>query len=240
MYRGKTGGAWRMAVTFREVKADILLKITQGVWPPGDLIPNEVDLAESYGCARATVNRAVQELADDGIVERRRKAGTRVRMAPVRQARFNIPIVRQEIEDRGAVYRYTLVNRELRTAPDWLGKQLKIPPEGRVLHLACVHYADATPFQFEDRWINLDVLPEASEADFTNTGPNEWLVATIPFSDVEISFLATQADTALAQHLGCTARDALFQTERITWWQGRAITYVRLTYQPGHKMTTRY
>ena len=87
-----------MKVTYRDVKTDILSKITKGEWPLGSLVPNEVDLAETYGCARATVNRAMRELADEGFIERRRKAGTRVRMAPVRQARFDIPLVRAEIE----------------------------------------------------------------------------------------------------------------------------------------------
>lgn len=229
-----------MSTTYRDVKADILAKITQGVWAPGGLIPNEIDLAETYGCARATVNRAVQELADDGIVERRRKAGTRVRMAPVRQARFDIPIVRHEIENQGSEYRYALINRQVQIAPDWLRARLKLEPGGKVLHLLCVHYANDKPYQFEDRWINLAALPQAEQADFSELGPNEWLVSTIPFSNAEISFSATSADEQLAGHLGCAKGDALFTTERSTWWEGRAITYVRLYFQYGHRVTTEY
>ena len=88
-----------MTATYRDVKADLLSKIVRGEWAPGGLIPGEIELAEHYSCARATVNRAMRELADDGIVERRRKAGTRVRMAPVRQARFEIPLTRAEVEE---------------------------------------------------------------------------------------------------------------------------------------------
>lgn len=229
-----------MAATFRDVKADILDKITQGTWAPGSMMPNEIELAQTYDCARATVNRAMRELADDGIIERRRRAGSRVRMAPVRQARFDIPIVRKEIEDQGATYRYAMVSREVRKAPDWLRARLKLERDGEVLHLICMHYADGMPYQFEDRWINLDILPAARAADFSELGPNEWLVAAIPFSNAEISFLAAQADETLAEHLGCSRGDALFQTERSTWWQGRAITFVRLCFQRGHRMTTRY
>ncbi|MDK3073488.1 GntR family transcriptional regulator [Sedimentitalea sp. JM2-8] len=229
-----------MTATYRDVKADILDKITQGIWPPGSLVPNETDLARSYDCARATVNRAMRELAEDGIIERRRKAGTRVRMAPVRQARFAIPIVRAEIEDQGAAYRYALVRRDIRAAPDWLRARLNLRDGGRVLHLVCMHYADGAPYQHEDRWISLDLLPKAAEADFTATGPNEWLVAAMPFSNAEISFLAVQADASLADHLGCAAGDALFRTERSTWWEGQAITFVRLTFRRGHRMTAQY
>lgn len=229
-----------MKTTFRDVKSDILAKITLGVWAPGALVPNEVDLAETYGCARATVNRAMRELADEGIVERRRKAGTRVRSAPIRQARFDIPVVGDEIKGQNSKYRYSLVSREVGIAPDWLRARLAMAQESKAMHVICMHYADGTPYQFEDRWINLDVLPMARDADFSETGPNEWLVSTIPFSNAEISFSASVADDQLADHLGCLVGQPLFTVERSTWWEEKSITFVRLFFRPGHRMTTRY
>ncbi|GAB4390363.1 GntR family transcriptional regulator [Albidovulum sp.] len=229
-----------MSVTFRDVKADLLDRIARGALRPGSLLPNETDLAARYGCARATVNRAMRELAEEGIVERRRRAGTRVRMAPVRQARFAIPLVREEIEAQGAQYRHDLLCRELLAAPDWLAGRLELAPGAEVLHLVCLHRADGMPYQHEDRWINLAAVPEARGADFAATGPNEWLVARLPFSSVEISLSAVAADRALAGTLGCAEGDALFRAERRTWLRGAAITLVRLTWRRGHRMTTRY
>lgn len=229
-----------MKTAFRDVKEDIRRRIVEGQWAPGELIPNEVDLASQFQCARATVNRAVRELAEEGLVERKRKAGTRVRLSPIRRAQFEIPVVRQEIESRGQLYRYALVNREVVDTPDWLRARMALDESGRVLHLTCMHYGDGNPYQFEDRWINLDALPKAADADFSSTGPNEWLVATVPYSDAEISFSATSADESLVRHLSCAVGDALFLTERSTWWQDAAITYVRLIFQRGHRMTTRF
>ena len=229
-----------MNATYKDVKSDILSKITSGHWQPGSLIPNEIELAEAYGCARATVNRAMRELADDGLIERRRKAGTRVRASPIRQARFDIPLVRREIEDKGAEYRYSLASRTIETAPDWLRTRLQLGQGADALHLVCMHYADGDPFQHEDRWINLESLPQARGADFSQIGPNEWLVSTIHFSTAEISFSATLADAALAGHLGCQTGDPLFTVERATWFEGSANTFVKLAYRRGHRMTTRY
>ena len=229
-----------MSATYKDVKTDILSKITKGDWGPGCLIPNEIELAEIYGCARATVNRAMRELADDGIVERRRKAGTRVRASPIRQARFGIPLVRSEIEEKGAAYRYSLANRTVVNAPDWLSARLKLAARSKALHLTCMHYADGDPYQHEDRWINLIALPGAENADFTEQGPNEWLVETVPFSNAEISFSADLMGTELADYFGRKPGDAVFTVERSTWWEGQAITYVKLSYRPGHRLTTRY
>lgn len=229
-----------MSITYREVKADILRQITQGELAPGSPMQNEVDLAASYGCARATVNRAMRELADDGIIERRRKAGTRVRQNPIRQVRMNIPIVGQEIEELGATYRYALVKCRAEPAPDWLRARMALKHDDRVLHLVCMHYADSAPYQHEDRWINLSALPEAEQHDFSDVGPNEWLVSTVPYTDVQISFHAVQADRNIADYLDCANGDALFQTERTTWLEGRTITFVQLTYRRGHRVTMQY
>lgn len=190
-----------MAATYKDVKSDLLAKIMRGDWGPGELVPNEVELAATYGCARATVNRAMRELADEGLIERRRKAGTRVRMTPIRQARFDIPVTRTEVAAKGAVYRYALVKRAVAPAPDWLRARLGLAGEARALHLVCMHYADGVPYEHEDRWISLDALPQAEEADFSDQAPTEWLLAAIPYSEVEISLSAEQADQRLTDYL---------------------------------------
>ncbi|WP_458789835.1 GntR family transcriptional regulator [Yoonia sp. MH D7] len=229
-----------MKATYKDVKADILSQITKGIFETGGLIPNETDLAAQYGCARATVNRAMRELADDGIIERRRKAGSRVRASPIRQARFDIPVVRKEITAKGAAYRFSLVTQAVKQAPDWLRARMKLDADGQVLHLICMHYADGDPYQHEDRWINLGALPQAESADFNVVGPNEWLIGTVPFSDAEISFSAGLVDASLTDYLASPIGEAVFTIERSTWWEGQAITFVRLTHRPGHRMTTRY
>lgn len=225
---------------YRDVKAEILRRITEGDWAPGALLPGEVELAEAFGVARATVNRAMRELTEEGLLERRRKAGTRVRPSPLRAARFEIPLVRAEVEATGAAYRYALVERAACPAPDWLRARLGLLPGARALHLACLHSADGAPYQVEDRWINLAALPEAEAEDFRALGPNEWLVRAVPFSEVEISFLATAADARIAGYLGLDPGEPVFTVERTTWWEGQAITHVRLYFARGHRMTTRY
>jgi GntR family histidine utilization transcriptional repressor len=229
-----------VAGTYREIKADILGKITRGDWPPGTLVPGEAELAEAYGAARATVNRAMRELAEEGLLERRRKSGSRVRLSPLRQARFDIPVARREVEGLGRVYRYGLVRSEVVVAPEWLAARMALPEGAEVRHLICLHFADDQPWLHEDRWINLDLLPQARTADFRAMAPTEWLMAQIPFSAVEISLSATAADAALAAHLDCAEGAALLQMERLTRWEDRTVTLVRLVHRPGHRMTTRY
>ena len=227
-------------ISYRQIKEDVRNKVVRGVWGLGAELPKEEDMAADYGCARATVNRALRELAEEGLLERKRKSGTRVRHAPVRQARFDIPLVRREIESLGERYTYRLLERVELDAPAWLCARMRLVEPAPVLHLRCLHIAGDAPYQVEDRWINLTTISAAREADFTTQGPNEWLIAAIPFSDVEIGFSATAADADLARDLGCAPGDPLFQGERSTWLNGAPMTYVRMVFRRGHKMTTRY
>lgn len=225
---------------FLDIKQEIIARIQNGIWAQGALMPTEQELAQEFACARATVNRALRELAEQGLINRKRKSGTRVNATPIKQARFEIALVRQTIEERNATYRYALVECAQTAPPDWLRAQLDLPKHAAMLHLKCMHYADNQPFQFEERWINTDAVPDVIEADFTNSGPNEWLLAQVPFSNAEIAFSAIAADDEMARFLATPADTPLFQMERTTWFQDKPVTFVRMTFHPGYRMQTQY
>lgn len=227
-------------VGFSDIKQEVIRRVHKGIWPTGSLLPTETELAEEFGCARATVNRALRELAEQGLVDRKRKSGTRVRAIPARFAKFEIEVVRQTITDMGADYRYALVHKSLKLPADWVVSQLAMSPKHKVMHVKCMHYADNRPFQFEERWINTATVPRILEADLEIQSPNEWLINEVPFSEAEITLSAVGADAALAEFLATPPGTPLFRLDRTTWLDGQAVTYVRMTYRPGHTMTTQY
>lgn len=50
---------------------------------PGDRLPSEAELRERFDVSRMTARQAVQMVANDGFIERRRGAGTFIRAHPV-------------------------------------------------------------------------------------------------------------------------------------------------------------
>lgn len=212
-------------------------RIRSREWPPGALIPPEAQLAEDYRVARATVNRALQSLAEDGLIERRKRAGTRVAELPARRARLEIPVIRLEVEASGAAYAHRILHDAVEPLPDAVAAALNLPAGQALRHLHTLHMADGQPHAFEDRWLNMQVLD--AMPDVERTSLNEWLVANVPFQGGVLAFLAAPADPAPANVLAVAPGTALMVTERMTFGPQGAITHVRLWHRPGYRVETR-
>jgi GntR family transcriptional regulator, histidine utilization repressor len=217
--------------------AEVRRRIHARDWPPGAVIPGEMALAAEFGVARATVNRALQALADDGWLDRRRRAGTRVALHPVRRATLHIPILRAEVEGRGAVYAHRLLGQQMVAAPASVTTALKLPAGKPLLHLPALHLADAVPHAHEERWVNPDAVPGILTADLDRFSANEWLVANAPFTHGDYAISAGPAPGDVAGHLRAPVGAAVLSVTRTTWDGVRPITWVRLTYPPGHRIS---
>lgn len=224
--------------SWQGVQDEVRRRIHARVWAPGEMIPNEQDLAREFGCARATVNRALRNLSEAGLLERRRKAGTRVAMHPVRKATLSIPMIRAEIEAGGHAAGYRRLSYRRGTPPAAFLARLGAGDEGSFARIKALHLADGAPFLFEDRWINLAAVPGAANEAFTAISVNEWLLTNAAYTHGEISFFARNAGAEAAGHLGCAPGDAIFALERSTWDRARPITTVLQLFRPGYRMQT--
>jgi len=59
-----------------QLKTLLLEAIAGGEYAPGDRLPTELELCRRYSLSRTPVTRALTELADEGVVLRRRRRGT--------------------------------------------------------------------------------------------------------------------------------------------------------------------
>lgn len=224
------------------IRDDIRARIAAREWAPGALIPGEEALAAAYGVARATVNRALGELARAGVIERKRRAGTRVAALPVRRATFDIPVIRAEVQGRGQTYAIRLLRHEVTRPPLDVAARLGWPilggeAQGAMICLETLHLADGAPFAHELRWLNPAVLPDPAP-DFAQISANEWLVGQVPILSGDIGFSAEAVGPEVARAMGLPEGAAVLVTHRSTWGAAGPITWVRLTHAPGYRITT--
>lgn len=220
----------------QRIRAEIEGLILSGHLRPGDRIPVEHELMARYGCARMTVNKALSALAEAGLIERRKRAGSFVSRPQIHMAALAIPDIQAAIIGRGGTYRYELLSRGVIAATEGDPIRLGLPPGSRLLHLTCRHLADGVPFALEERWINLAAVPEAATADFTRMPPGSWLLAHVPWHEAEHRIKAAAAGPHAAA-LALDERAPSLVLERRTWRRSATgtdepVTYVRQIF-PG-------
>lgn len=176
--------------TWQGIRTEVLRRIHNRDWPPGTQIPKEADLALEFGCARATVNHALRDLAETGLLERRRKSGTRVALHPVRTAKLSIPVIWQDVEDRKQTYG---LDQTVTLPPTPILARMQLGPGTKLLHLRSLHLSDETPYMVEDCWIDLAVVPAAADALFDGISANEWLLTHTPHTHGDIAFSVVSA-----------------------------------------------
>src|SRR6188472_2825539 len=127
---------------YKRIRRDIERRILTGEWPPGHRIPFEHELMARYGCARMTVSKALSELAQADLIERRRRAGTFVRRPKFLSAVLQIADIRAEITALGRSYGYQLIRCSRRIANAADRERLGVRKTGKVVAISCRHSAD--------------------------------------------------------------------------------------------------
>lgn len=221
---------------YEEIRTELLRRIDDQTWPAGFSVPHEEKLAEEFGVARGTIRRALTSLVEAGLIERRRRAGTRVVGRQSHSSTLTIPIVRHEIEAKGERYSFKMLSDDFVTATE--------DPRGlfgtaRLRRTLCLHLSDGHPYQLEDRLVSLEAVPEYEYIEFDKLSPNEWLVAQIPFSSVRTTLSAALASDKDQEFLKLKRQDPVFVVKRETQRGDSPITYVRMSHPAQNfKMTT--
>lgn len=78
----RDGGVAVAQPEYLRIAADLRRRISSGEWRPGDQLPTLPELCEEYRVSGTTIRNAIGLLRNEGAVESRARAGTRVRSRP--------------------------------------------------------------------------------------------------------------------------------------------------------------
>ncbi len=213
-----------------KILTEIEQNILSGRWPPGFRIPSEMELTVHYGCSRMTVNKVLTQLAQAGLLERKRKAGSFVTRPHTSSAVLEIPDLRQVVLGMGQDYASQLLSRLQRRSTREDMDAMRMSKTSSVVHALCLHMAGMRPFCIEDRLINLEAVPDAEQEMFTEQSPSSWMVNHVPWSSAEHRIRAEAASEETAGLLKVAPGFPCLVIDRRTWTGRLPITFVRLTF----------
>ncbi len=135
----------------------------------GDQFPSERELSEQLGVSRMTVRRAIQNLIDHGLLERRSTSGTYVCQPQVLRGmgKEKTMGLTQLLQQDGVVAGSRLLSFEIDRAPLKIAEKLKIRLGTQVIILRRLRLANGEAFCVETSYIPYEIMPGLSAEDFS-------------------------------------------------------------------------
>ena len=199
----------------------------------GDAIPSERQLSAALGVSRLTVRAALDDLAREGYLVRRRGSGTFVSEPKIAQE-LTMTSFTEDMQRRGMVPSSQTLDIRVTPAGAHLGRLLHVSPSEPVVIVKRLRLADRETMAIETLHVRESFVPGLSAADLEKHSFYELLLGTYAIEIVggtqSIEPTVTNEEESAA--LGVPLHSPAFAFDRITRSQtGEIVEYVRSIYR---------
>ncbi len=219
---------------YQQIKKSIQQKIAAGEWTAGQKLPSENDLVATLEVSRMTINRALRELTQQGLIKRVHGLGSFVAETPRHASLIELQDIALEIGQRGKRHSSRVLALTTVEANVEVAGQMGIFVAAPVYYLGAIHFQDDTPLQLETRYVNPQAMPEFIHQDFTHGTSTAYLLEQFQPDEMEHIVRACLPDAHSCEQLLMNPGEPCLQLIRRTWKNDQVITYVTLTY-PGDR-----
>ena len=134
---------------YHQLKEILQDHVRQGEWKPGDLIPSERELSETYGISRMTARQAITDLVNEGIFYREQGRGTFVARNKITQQLMRLSGFTEDISARGQRPSTRVLAARMQPADDVTAERLRITAGTPIVALERLRLADDEPLAIE-------------------------------------------------------------------------------------------
>jgi GntR family transcriptional regulator len=212
---------------YQRIRSVIWKRIEAGQLKPGDVVDSERELARIHRVSLMTARHALTSLEREGVVERRRGAGTFV--APPK-IHFNKLMSYSELmASRGLVAASQLLCNKIIDYEPEMAARLAVPPNSRLVKVERLRHAANEPFAFEACYLSADefgglVSAPLGRSSLFSTLERDFGVE-LAHADEEVD--ATAADPRTAELLAVPRGAPLLRIRQVIYsTKGKATIYV--------------
>ncbi|MDY0393874.1 GntR family transcriptional regulator [Virgibacillus halophilus] len=138
---------------YYQLKEILKENIIAGEWVPGDKIPSENELRFTYQISRNTVKKALDDMVQEGLLNRVQGKGTFVSKPKLEQSLTGFYSFSKVIKQQGMVPKDIVISIEETDANATVANQLHIEPDEQVIALRRLRCADDEPIILETSYI---------------------------------------------------------------------------------------
>lgn len=218
---------------YYQLKETLKDAIQQGELKPGDKIPSERELEETYGVSRMTARRALVELCNEGLVYRERGRGTFVTDLKYSQNLFRLTSFTEESENQQLSPGARVLEQEL-VHNEHVCAGMGIVDEPLVC-IRRIRTINDEPVALEASYIRASLCPGLEKANLNNMSLYSYLGNQygLRLASAHQSIEARLASPEIANALNLVEGMPVLYMERITYLEGAPtpVEYVEAIYR---------
>jgi len=222
------------APIYAKVKQAIHQMIDTGEWKIDQRVPSEAEMVKALNVSRMTVNRALRELTDEGVLVRQQGVGTFVARKKAHSALFEVHSIADEVAARGHTYSSKLIEITSAKATMEEAMNLGVRTNHSIFRAIILHFEDGVPIQIENRVVNATLAPDYDKQDFQKSSSYHYLMKVAPMTEGEHLVEALLASPEECKLLNIDPSEPCLQIKRRTWCGDQLVTTARLI-SPGSR-----
>lgn len=211
---------------YTQIKEELKRKILVGEWKANSMIPTENQLCEQFGVSRITIRAAIEELQQEGYIQKIQGKGTFVRGGAIEQRLSKFYTFGDELKKRGYKEVATMIEFLEVEADEDLADHLKIIPGEKVYKITRTRSVESGPYALETSYIPVADAPGMTEEEVNHFGLYKSMAAKGCYVQTAIeSFTAVNLDQHQAALLETDVNKAAISLIRTTFSGQRIVEY---------------
>jgi GntR family histidine utilization transcriptional repressor len=203
---------------FALIKQFLEQQISSGELSSGAKIPTEQSLADSFSVSRMTARRAVQELADMGMLTRTPGSGTFV-AEPIKTVPMIAITNLVDAAKQSKTHSHRIISADAVQLAATKARLMGLMADTLVFQLNLLHLNNNRPIQWQQICVNRSLAPALLKQKMDKIDPNDYLqwVCTPTKSDYQVSSVLPSASQRRDLDLSHQDNASCLSVERRDW-----------------------
>ncbi len=153
---------------YHQVETSIRKDIANKIYLSGQSIPTELELQKKFSVSRETVRKAVINLVNAGLVEKKKGVGTFVNFPKIVHRVGHIYGSYEEIVARGTIPTTNFIEKKEIKPPTQVQKAMKLEAGATVIKIKRLRLINNEPVAILCSYLPTDLVPELDRIEFEN------------------------------------------------------------------------
>lgn len=204
---------------YQQILLLISRNIHSGKLKPGDMLPPESKLCEIFGVSRTTIRLALDQLAEENLIIRRRGKGSYVASPKLRRNLNHLYSFTEDMKNMGIHAHSKVIQSNVIKAPGEIASTLAISKDTDVFALIRIRYADEEPILHETTFIPYYLCKGIENEDFSYCSLYQLLQFkyNLKLSRAVETYEAVSLRKLTAELLNCPCNSPAFKINRIAY-----------------------